>query len=241
MTVSTLPRRGHRRSLAALAALLALSALGVGAWALGVFTVGGATSETPARESIRLSVDASYPYGTLQQKIAASELIVIGTVGEPYGSRWNTPSGQLPETATLQTVIDQNLLIYTDYPVTIHQALKGAYTAPTVRVRVRGGQVGQDRVEPEARADLRPGERVLLMLNESTIPGESATPDAYGLVWGPFGKYTIDAARGTVLGDGGTQSLQTLRDQILKSPPGVRPVDRAPSGIPTLPAGDTGE
>ncbi|MEJ7652255.1 MAG: hypothetical protein WKH64_02310 [Chloroflexia bacterium] len=78
-------------------------------------------------------------------------------------SRWTTETGDRPAGATPQS-LGPETFIYTDYPITVARVLRGKAVGDTVVVRLRGGQVGEDVVVDRTEADLKPGEKVLLLL-----------------------------------------------------------------------------
>ncbi len=52
----------------------------------------------------------------------------------------------------------------------VDRVLYGSIAEETVRVRVTGGQVGQDRLVADGLAELRPGQRVVLLLTDDDNP-----------------------------------------------------------------------
>lgn len=224
MTVWRLGDRSRRYTVASF--LLVLSVL----FAATLILQRSSTLVTPASmttdEVIARRIEASYPQLSLLETIESSELIIVGVVGESYGSRWTTRNGQLPVGATRFTVARDDLYIHTDYPVTVEQMLKGALapSSATVRVRLLGGQVGNDSLETSEVDALTPGHRVLLFLGRGFRPLHRSGPSAYNLLMGPSTAYNVRRSGEALIFHNayvGELSLDGLRAEIAKSRPGV--------------------
>ena len=130
---------------------------------------------------------------TPEERMAAASVILLGTVTESLGSRWNTPSGTLPEdVANGDDFPSAQYQIFTDYSVSVEHVLYGSVPGDTVRVRVDGGQVGQDRLVMDGAADLEPGQRVVLLLVPHDNPlTKDIGPRHYVVYWGSEGHYRV--------------------------------------------------
>jgi hypothetical protein len=90
----------------------------------------------------------SHQQPSLEERAAASTLILVGTVAE----------GPLSQ-ADYSTDPPQ---VHSQYHVDVKETLRGRAPGTAVTIRVKGGQVAQLRTEPTSA--LRPGDRVLLFL-----------------------------------------------------------------------------
>ncbi|MDQ3328929.1 MAG: hypothetical protein M3506_10470, partial [Chloroflexota bacterium] len=206
-------RSRHVRSATIL--VLVVVAILTGAVVIGVLTGGLNVHGTePSRDPIRMTSRASWEPTTLQERIDRSELIMEGIVGEPYPSRWNTQSGALPAGATYETVRDMNLVILTDYLVKVTEVLKGTVSESTVRVRVIGGKVEQDSYDGDRDAQLRPDERVVLLLTAEDTGLLDGGAAHYTTVYGPFAKYAIEDGQAVLAF--GSEKLESLPAPILR-------------------------
>lgn len=98
-------------------------------------------------------------YESLDAMVADSDLILVGTAGD---QRVVTDGGQTPMTATLTDLAVDDVLRTDD-------ATSAGSTATVRQVTAAQGSTSS---EPES--PLRPGERYLLFLNHSGLPGEAA-------------------------------------------------------------------
>lgn len=155
----------------------------------------GATS---SREPISRTVLSTWLELTPQERIDQADLVLIGTVGQPAPSRWNTPTGRLPQDATHRSVVDNKLLIYTDYPVTVEETLKGSVSQSVINVRTVGGKVDQDSITGDGHVGFQPGERVVLLLTNENDVRLQAGPDHYRTVLGFQGKFLIRGEQAVV-------------------------------------------
>jgi hypothetical protein len=74
----------------------------------------------------------------------------------------------------------------------VESVLYGDVSGDTVRVRVDGGQVGQDRLEMHGTAELEPGQRVVLLLIPDDNPlTKDIGPQHYIVYWGSEGHYRV--------------------------------------------------
>jgi len=146
------------------------------------------------RQPATIYQSGSLAASTPEERVALADLIVLGVVGEPYASRWNTPDGQFPKgVASVQDLPAGQYTIFTDYPVRVERVLYGQESAATVRVRVSGGQVGGDRMLSAEGPDLRAGERVVLLLAQDENPmTRDVGPGHYIVLWGALGKYQVE-------------------------------------------------
>ncbi|MDQ3328684.1 MAG: hypothetical protein M3506_09205 [Chloroflexota bacterium] len=240
MAVWRLGERPQRFTVAA-AFVLVLATLLCAALLLQRSSTGVTPASIDSDEVIAIEIEASYPRLTLLEKIESSERIIVGVVGESYGSRWPTPNGQLPEAATRFTVSYDDLYIHTDYPVTVEQTLKGSPSPSSAMVRVRllGGQVGNDSVGSDEVNALSPGDRVLLFLGRGYKPLHRSGPPAYNLLMGSRTAYQVKGNEAALIIDDeqvGELSLEAVRAEIAKSRPGVYRLPGA--AMPTATAGE---
>ncbi len=94
MTVWRLGDRSRRYTVAAF--VLVLGVLSYAAIVLQQSSNADAPASSGSDEIIATELHASYPRLNLLETIESSELIIVGVVGESYGSRWTTPNGHLP-------------------------------------------------------------------------------------------------------------------------------------------------
>ena len=225
MTVWRLGDRSRRYTMAAF--VLVLGVLVYAAIVLQQSSNADAPASRGSDEVIARELHASYPRLNLLETVESSELIIVGVVGTSYGSRWTTRNGQLPDGATRFTVASDDLYIHTDYPVKVEQTLKGAPSTTSVRVRLLGGQVGNDSLGTDEVDALSPGDRVLLFLGRGYRPLHRSGPPAYNLLMGPSSAYNVRQTGEVLIFHNpynpyvGELSLDGLRAEIAKSRPGV--------------------
>lgn len=193
---SQMSKARSRPSRSGFAVIAALAVLGLTALAIWVSRNGDAS-----RPPITLRTDGGMMETTLQQRIDASGLVVLGTVGEPFASRWTTETGDLPPNTTPELVAERGLRIYTDYPVRIEQILKGSAPSDTIRVRILGGQAGQDRDMDDDAAVLRPGQRMVLLLRDDDGITAPYGPAHYTTSFGFLSAYDVEGARAVIRSD----------------------------------------
>lgn len=170
--------------------LAAIAVLGV----VGAMSAGWLGSQpAQARKPLIIQGGGLKAESTPQERVAAASVIVLGTVTESLGSRWNTPSGTLPEeVANGDDFPSGEYQIFTDYSVKVESVLYGDVGGDTVRVRVDGGQVGQDRLVMHGAAELEPGQRVVLLLIPDDNPlTKDIGPQHYIVYWGSEGHYRV--------------------------------------------------
>ena len=109
------------------------------------------------RTPIHIVTSAALLRKDVPQLAKEAKLIIIGTVSSTDPSRWNTPDGQLPPNTTAETLAP-DLVIFHDVELTIDTVIKGD-KQDTIKVRVFGGQVGQDTVIYGDYAALLVGEK----------------------------------------------------------------------------------
>ncbi len=129
----------------------------------------------------------------------------------------------------------------TSYPVTVQQTLKGSPSpsSATVRVRLLGGQDGNDSLGTNEVDALTPGDRVLLFLGRGYGPQYQSDLPAYKLLMGPTTAYTVRRRGEARIFHNeyvGGLSLGALRAEIAKSRPGVHRLPGA--AVPTAAAGE---
>ena len=146
------------------------------------------------RQPLTIYQHGSIAASTPRERVALADVVVLGTVGEPYASRWNTPDGQFPrEASSVQDLPTGEYTIFTDYPVKVEKIFYGPESLDTVRVRITGGQVGDDRMLSSAEPDLRAGEKVVLLLARDDNPMTRDTgPEHYVVLWEALGKYHVE-------------------------------------------------
>jgi len=146
---------------------------------------------TTAREPITIETTGHLDDVAPEERVRTAPLIVQGVVGQPDPSRWNTPTGELPQGATAENV-DMDSVIFTDYPITVERILKGSVESATVRVRTLGGSVGQDAYKNNGAPTLAAGQRVILLLKPDGLPStRNVGPQHYSTVHGIRGVYKI--------------------------------------------------
>lgn len=97
--------------------------------------------------------------------------VVAGTVLSIAAPQWNTPSGQRADPRR-----DPHVVIYRAATVRVLREIKGGGTAPaTLRVRILGGQIGQDKLVVSEAPDLQIGQSYLLFLAPATDAGATAS------------------------------------------------------------------
>lgn len=143
------------------------------------------------REPITINSSASLIKKSPKELVVAADRIVLGTVETIYPSRWNTPDGSLPPNTTIQT-LSPDTRIFTDVDVRVERNLKGPASGDVVRVRIRGGTVGQDTMLADYEPEFTVGQRVVLLLRseDDRIAGNIG-PDHYVVVGAIQGKYDI--------------------------------------------------
>jgi len=129
----------------------------------------------------------------------------------------------------------------TSYPVTVQQTVKGSLSpsSATVRVRLLGGQVGNDSLGTNEVDALNLGKRLLLFLGRGHTPLHRSGPPAYNLLMGPS-----TALRANEKADArifqneyvGEMSLDALGAEIANSRPGIHRLPGA--AVPTATAGE---
>jgi hypothetical protein len=193
----------------------------------------GAATDTPTAaegaEPIIVRSSATWPDVSLAQRIQTTGTIVVGTIGQPYPSRWNTSSGGLPPGTTLRS-ISTELAIFTDYPVSVESTLKGDPPGKTVRVRALGGRVGKDRYISDAEPPLKPGQRVVLFLSREDPRAGHIGPPHYTVNWGALGAYTIVGDQ--VTNDTERVSMSELQDLIATNPGLIVPTPGVETATP---------
>lgn len=115
---------------------------------LAIFFVASLSKEVVPREPIIFSGESgSLAEMNIDDLILQSNLVAIGRFDSIPPSKWNTPTGQLPEDATSQTVWDENLFIYTEQVFQLTEILKIDPQSRELLIRTFGGQVGEDIME----------------------------------------------------------------------------------------------
>lgn len=120
------------------------------------------------REPIIITRYASVAEMSLEEIITESDLIVIGEFISILPSRWSTDNGRLPGNATIDSVSQQRLTIFTDSIFQVNQYLKGETQNSTIRIRTFGGQVGQDRMIVSGGLSYKTEQAYLLFLSHDT-------------------------------------------------------------------------
>lgn len=150
--------------------------------------VGGYFWGNNKREPITITSYASFVEMSLDDLIAKADVIVIGEFITIHRSRWNTPDGNLPSNATIESVSQKHLVIFTDANFQVAQYLKGDVQSPVIRIRTFGGQVGADSMIVSSEPTYVIGQAYLLFLFHNT--GTTANIDP-GSFYGTDSPYEI--------------------------------------------------
>lgn len=145
---------------------------------LGLFFT-GCLKESTQREPIIITSYALEAEMSFEELIKLVDLIVIGQFIEVQPSRWNTPSGNLPDDATLDTVSKNKWSIFTDYKFMITNYIKNDTKEPIISIRIFQGEVGQDRMIADSQPSYEVGKEYLLFLFIDNGPTSSVSPGAY--------------------------------------------------------------
>lgn len=169
----------------------------------------------PAREPIIVNSSAALIKRSPKELVASADRIVLGTVETVYPSRWNTPDGNLPSNTTIQT-LSPDTRIFTDVAIRVERNMKGP-VGDVVRVRIRGGTVGQDTMIADYEPEFAVGQRILLFLRaeDDRIAGNIG-PEHYVVAGALQGKYDIVGADAVSRG-GDRQPLGQLLALIPRS------------------------
>jgi len=163
-------------------AILLLSGLAILAYPL--------TTGQGRRESIIMRSWGSYQQMSLDNLIAHSDLIAIGTVDVIHPARWNTPDGLLPEEITARS-ITPDLLIFTDVEFSSGQILKGPSDTKAARIRALGGSVGQDQmIANDVALEINKSYLLFLVLDRAGTTS-NIIPGHYWVTGGYQGLYEI--------------------------------------------------
>lgn len=136
--------------------------------------------EIPREPIIFSGENSSLPAMDINLLILESHFIAIGRFDSIPPSQWNTPNGQLPENATLQTVWEQDLFIYTEQIFQPEEILKIDPQEREVLVRSFGGQVGEDVMEISSLDVIyTPEQEYLLFLSYYPDRVQDDTPGYY--------------------------------------------------------------
>jgi len=166
------------------------------------------------REPIAITAYASSVEMSLDDLIAKADLIVIGEFIAIHPSRWNTANGKLPDNATIESVSQERLRIFTDANFQVAQYLKGDVQSPVVRIRTFGGQVGEDSMIVSGEPTYETGQTYLLFLFYNTGATADNDPGSY---YGTGSPYEITGGKAVSVKDEWT--LDDLIAYIEKSLP----------------------
>jgi len=136
------------------------------------------------REPIRIEAQVLWTQSSLDEKIAAADIIATGKVIAIEPSHWNTANGRLPPGSTPDS-LPRGLTVYTDAEFQVAQLLKGDVQEAVLRVRTFGGTVGRDSMTFSGEPILERGKEYLLFLYEDTGTTADIGPEHY-LVSGPM-------------------------------------------------------
>ena len=131
------------------------------------------------REAITITSYASVVEMSLNDLIERADLIVIGDFINIHPSRWSTANGKLPDDATIESVSQQHLSIFTDSNFQVTQYLKGDAQSPVIRIRTFGGQVGEDSMIVSGEPTYEVGQAYLLFLYYNTGASANIDPGSY--------------------------------------------------------------
>jgi hypothetical protein len=143
------------------------------------------------RAPITITSYVSVARMSLDDLISQADLIVIGEFTSFRPGRWSTPNGELPESATLESVSRQHLVIFTDVDFHADQFLKADRNSPILRVRIFGGQAGQDSMIISSEPTITAGKTYLLFLYQDTGSTASIDPGDFLILGGIQGTYEI--------------------------------------------------
>jgi len=143
------------------------------------------------RAPIKITSYASIAEMSLDDLIIKADLIVVGEIITIHPGRWNTPNGNLPENATLESVSKQHLLIFTDANFQVNQFLKGNTNNPILRIRTFGGQAGEDSMIISSEPSLSARKAYLLFLSWDTGSTADIDPGDLLVLGGLQGMYEI--------------------------------------------------
>lgn len=124
---------------------------------------------------------------TLEMRVAATPLIVIGVVGKVVSSQVD--------------YYDHEPFVRSTYEVTVHEVLKGTLEPTVIRIEVMGGE--SEKVSTPLRVPMHEGTSLVLML----VP----EADAYTFVPYFNSVFPLNAERQIVLGP---QAIETLSSKI---------------------------
>jgi hypothetical protein len=139
-----------------------------------------------------ISVHGTVVQLSIENKIKAAELVVIGEVKNTHPSRWLSPSGKDPKNASPKEIV-QALGLFTDSDVYVNQVLKGNIKTSAVRVRAFSGQTSKVRWLSDIEPSYVIGKTYLLFLKKSSGPTEKVDPGSYIAVGAFQGVYEIVA------------------------------------------------
>lgn len=164
------------------------------------------------REPITITAYASEAELSLDDLISMADLIVVGDFEKANPSRWSTTDGKLPDNATIDSISQEHLSIFTDWDFHVVKYIKGVSPAPTISVRTLGGQVGEDTMIVSDAPTYEIGKTYLLFLFLETGPTSDVAPGAY---YGTSSPYEIIDNR--VISADGEWPLEVLIAYIEKT------------------------
>jgi hypothetical protein len=144
---------------------------------------------------------------TLEMRVTASPLIVVGTVGKAVGKRVE--------------YYDDEAFVRTTYEVDVQEILKGATERETIQVEVLGGESGN--VVTPMRAPMREGASLVLAL--APLPGDAPYVPYLGSAFplDPDGRIAL-----------GPQAAETLSSQLARIEGDSITLDRLRALIETI-------
>jgi len=172
--------------------------------------LGSCSQEKHQRDPITITAHASEAVLSLDDLIDLADLIVIGDFAKFNPSRWSTLDGKLPDNATVELISQQRLSIFSDSDFRAAKFLKGEVSVPVIRIRIFGGQVGEDRMIVSDAPSYEIGKTYLLFLFSDTGPTADIVPGAY---YGTSSPYEIKDGKAVSLGD--EWLLEDLRECFL--------------------------
>ena len=145
----------------------------------------------PAQNApVTLGADGMVLKLSIDDKIKAAELIMIGEVKTTLPSRWMGGFGNDPKNASPEEVVRARGL-FTDSLISINQVLKGDTRIPVARVRAFTGQTRKVRWTNDAEPSYVVGKTYLLFLKKDYGPTAKIDPGDYIAVGAFQGVYEI--------------------------------------------------
>lgn len=180
------------------------------------------------REAITITSYASEVEMNLDELIGIADMIVIGDFLNIHPSRWSTANGKLPDNATIESVSQQHLRIFTDSNFKIAQYLKGDAQDPVIRIRTFGGQVGEDSMIVSGQPIYKTDQTYLLFLFYNTGTTANIDPGTY---YGTSAPYEITDGKAVSVKD--EWVLEELIAYIQNSLSSEAPISTESVALPT--------